>query len=305
MSISVETLALAKDYTDKHGGGGGTGGTTNYNDLTNKPSINGVQLSGNKTSAELGIQDGAPGEAATITISSTETVAAGTPAAFVELSGSTPQNRLYKAQIPKGSQGDPGPTGPQGPQGPAGAGLPPTDNAQAGDVPTWDGENVVWNPPAGGEKLWRLINTISLTEPARTVLVSQDSDGNPFEVNELLIRGWLTCSESSRKNANIGVNGSALNIAGNLKLIKNVGYFAPCEIHIYNDCGLYGTHIIYTDTATQADPPALNKAIISQSSNVENRIPSVPYEKITSFGIMATDTTVTLSEKCMLQIYGR
>ena len=36
-------------------GGGGTGGTTNYNDLTNKPQINGVELSGNKTSDDLGI----------------------------------------------------------------------------------------------------------------------------------------------------------------------------------------------------------------------------------------------------------
>lgn len=39
------------------GGGGGSGstGTTNYNNLTNKPSINGVTLSGNKTSTELGV----------------------------------------------------------------------------------------------------------------------------------------------------------------------------------------------------------------------------------------------------------
>ena len=35
-------------------GGGGTG-TSNYNDLSNKPSINGVTLSGNKTSEDLGI----------------------------------------------------------------------------------------------------------------------------------------------------------------------------------------------------------------------------------------------------------
>lgn len=38
-------------------GGGGTG-TTNYNDLTNKPSINGVELNGNKTSEQLGISGG-------------------------------------------------------------------------------------------------------------------------------------------------------------------------------------------------------------------------------------------------------
>lgn len=37
------------------GGGGGSTGTTNYNNLTNKPSINGITLSGNKTSTELGV----------------------------------------------------------------------------------------------------------------------------------------------------------------------------------------------------------------------------------------------------------
>lgn len=37
------------------GGGGGSTGTTNYNSLTNKPSINGTTLSGNKTSTELGV----------------------------------------------------------------------------------------------------------------------------------------------------------------------------------------------------------------------------------------------------------
>ena len=35
--------------------GGGSGGTTNYNDLTNKPTINGVEVSGNKTSADYKI----------------------------------------------------------------------------------------------------------------------------------------------------------------------------------------------------------------------------------------------------------
>ena len=35
--------------------GGGSGGTTNYNDLTNKPSINGVTLEGDKTGEEIGL----------------------------------------------------------------------------------------------------------------------------------------------------------------------------------------------------------------------------------------------------------
>lgn len=35
--------------------GGGASGTSDYPDLTNKPSINGVELSGNKTASDLGI----------------------------------------------------------------------------------------------------------------------------------------------------------------------------------------------------------------------------------------------------------
>lgn len=43
--------------------GGGGGGTSDYTDLENKPQINGVTLSGNKTSANLGIS-GLPSVAA-------------------------------------------------------------------------------------------------------------------------------------------------------------------------------------------------------------------------------------------------
>ena len=40
-----------------YGGGSGSGssGTTDYNALTNKPSINGITLTGNKTPLDLGI----------------------------------------------------------------------------------------------------------------------------------------------------------------------------------------------------------------------------------------------------------
>lgn len=39
------------------GDGGGSGGTTNYSELSNKPQINNVELSGNKTSSDLKLQD--------------------------------------------------------------------------------------------------------------------------------------------------------------------------------------------------------------------------------------------------------
>lgn len=44
-----------KGYVKTHSGGGGSGGTKDYEALSNKPSINGVTLSGNKTSSDLNI----------------------------------------------------------------------------------------------------------------------------------------------------------------------------------------------------------------------------------------------------------
>ena len=45
------------------GGGGGGGGTDNYNALSNKPKINNVTLSSNKTSSDLGLQPAITNEA--------------------------------------------------------------------------------------------------------------------------------------------------------------------------------------------------------------------------------------------------
>ena len=44
------------DELERSGGGGGEPGTTNYNDLTNKPSVNGQILIGSKTSSDLDLQ---------------------------------------------------------------------------------------------------------------------------------------------------------------------------------------------------------------------------------------------------------
>lgn len=50
-----KTLQAKIDDGDFAGGGTSSGGTTNYNDLTNKPKINNVELSGNKTLDDLGV----------------------------------------------------------------------------------------------------------------------------------------------------------------------------------------------------------------------------------------------------------
>lgn len=50
-----QRLEILYQMVDELEGGGGGGGTTNYNDLSNKPSIAGVQLTGNKTASDLGL----------------------------------------------------------------------------------------------------------------------------------------------------------------------------------------------------------------------------------------------------------
>lgn len=52
--ITREEMYL--DYLCKNGTGGGSGGTTNYNQLTNRPQINGNTLEGNLTAEDLGLQ---------------------------------------------------------------------------------------------------------------------------------------------------------------------------------------------------------------------------------------------------------
>lgn len=52
--MDIITYALLSKKIEEGGGGGGT---SNYNSLSNKPSINSVTLSGNKTLADLGIMN--------------------------------------------------------------------------------------------------------------------------------------------------------------------------------------------------------------------------------------------------------
>ena len=55
-SVPEYPITREEAYLDKIAkGGGGSGGTSNYNDLDNKPSINNVTLSGNKTTSDLGL----------------------------------------------------------------------------------------------------------------------------------------------------------------------------------------------------------------------------------------------------------
>lgn len=59
--VDLYDLAFAKNIS-----GGGSGGTTDYTDLTNKPQINGVTLSGDKSAADLSLATSDPATASTL-----------------------------------------------------------------------------------------------------------------------------------------------------------------------------------------------------------------------------------------------
>lgn len=217
---------------------------------------------------------------------------------------------IFDFVLPRGPQGIPGQNGADGAPGAPGKdglGVPEPSLADSGKVPavTADGTGYELVPMSGGKSNWTLLKQIKLSEIVRTVLIDEDESGLPFEVSELLVRAWLTCGESARKNANIGVNGSAQNLAVNLPIVKNTGYFGPCEVHIFENCGLYDTEVVYTDATSPNDPPELNPQMRASRATSLLTYPSVPYEKITGFGIMCTDASVSFSENCLLQLYGR
>lgn len=119
-------MAITDYYTSKYSGeeidallngDGGAGGTKNYNDLVNKPSINGVTLQGALTSKQLGII-AEQGKSATIRVGTVSTAPSG-EVPTVENVG-TENDAIFNFRLPQGQKGD---QGEQGIQGDAGSSI--------------------------------------------------------------------------------------------------------------------------------------------------------------------------------------
>lgn len=184
MTIPDGNKEIAEEYPDvinqifdrldalESGGGGGTGGTTNYNNLSNKPQLNGVTLEGNKTLDQVGVlakNQGSSNSGKFLSVGSDGNVVpadapsgggggSGTPGKdgreiqiqnngtaiqwryvgdeswtdLVQLSEITGSAGPQGEQGPKGETGSQGQTGPQGPKGDPGT----TPNIQIGTVQT-------------------------------------------------------------------------------------------------------------------------------------------------------------------------
>lgn len=198
---------------------------TNYNALDNKPSINGVQLSGNKTAEELNIkQDYTAND---IHFSDGTTFQQKYDSG--ELKGEKGDNGERGPQGPQGEQGATGPTGPagprgsqgepgpqgekgdtgpqgeqgvQGPQGPRGDPGPRGEKGEQGEsgytpkrgIDYWTAEDVEMiiadaiNGIKAQEPNYKLIDTITIGENVSEIDLNADTDGNAYDFDAMLLK---------------------------------------------------------------------------------------------------------------------
>lgn len=164
---------------------------------------------------------GEDGKAATITVGSVTTAQPGTSAA-VSNSG-TPNAAVLDFVIPQGEKGDTGATGAQGPQGEKGDAYLLTDSdrqeiASLVKIPTANENSIggIKAKAADGETLlaavdengflltkdfnsWKKIASFTASEDIAQVEITQDMQGNPFSVENIviLIRGVGSAANTS------------------------------------------------------------------------------------------------------------
>ena len=183
----------------------------------------------------LGIPAGQPGDPGTpgingqtpnITIGQVETLPAGSDVTAT-ITGETP-NLVLNLGIPRGLDGD---------------GVPPTDTAKKGDVPTFDGQSVVWAAPTVDSSNYELIASITLAEEVDQLTIT--SEQYPLATNKkhLLIRirtdpnrltsGWIKCQMGL---PSVQISASTSNIAILCARIDVVnGYWAVNSVQSSNN----------------------------------------------------------------------
>lgn len=156
-------------------------------------------------------------------------------------------------------------------------------------------------PQGGGGGEWVKIAEITLEEPISKVIISNDIDGNPFELNELIIRG-LAVSETEVQNGNILINGKPL--IGDIPIASSNTYFTPFEISVTTSNGLFDAKCIISPRRNTT-PTYNTEAIGYANSGCLGNLPCLPAEKITKLGIDCKNTSFKFGVNSTFIIYGR
>lgn len=186
----------------------GPAGTTDYNALENKPSLNGVTMEGDKTAEDYGL------------------------ATKEELPKQATDTEAGIAKFkPIAEQGN---------------------NVPASILP--DGTVVV--PPGGGStSSWRKIAEIDVTEPVTSIVVSQDGEGKPFSVHDMLVFNTvnLTIDEETNGAISFKLNGGG-DISMNITVKQKGGLYFESEWMGYRvfTAGTSGFNAYYNNSGDAA-----------------------------------------------------
>ena len=149
--------------------------------------------------------------------------------------------------------------------------------------------------PSGGsggsseEKTWRLIKTIEITEEVASISFGLDEDGNPFEVESLLIYAGLNVKSSGNSQFQVHLNGSSSAIT------SPNSFVGTSAKSIYWKTDWAGLRVAVMGSMTYDF-----KGVAGGASNV--RLADSP-QKITSVAIKLQDTYTFTAGK--LYFYGR
>ena len=227
-----------------------------------------------------------------------------------------------------GPQGPQGETGPQGPAGPSlavtntaavgqtirvsavnengqpteweavdfssggGSNLPTPTAEDAGKVPTVNADGTGYElgtVSGGGTSDWRLIKTIEITEEVASISFDSDDDGNPFEVESLLIYAGLTVKTSRNSQFIVSMNNTTDVITSSNNFVGTTGKSIYWETH------LAGLRVVVMGSSTYDF-----KNVASNASAV--RLSAAAPQKITSVKLMLQGTTTFTAGK--FYIYG-
>lgn len=155
----------------------------------------------------------------------------------------------------------------------------------------------------GGESEWKLINTITLTEAVREVTISEDSDGKPLSLKEVIVRQNVSCAESSIQNETVYVNGKP--VIGKMPIIKNTGYYGWADIVLRIEGGKVMAQCAYTDIASPTpgayNPVGVGYYYVTPFANISY----LSAEAINNLKLSCEVTTVTFAENSSFTVWGR
>lgn len=163
---------------------------------------------------------------------------------------------------------------------------------------SYDGsEEVTVEIPQGGEKGWKLIADIEITESVQTVEIPTLPNGEPYEISELMFFGAAICKGTADRGINIKNDGfllsqlaNAVNKAGTS--IEERRFY--CELVARNGL-VRGIYTIPTSSAQQASGPTnLNRVTIREYA-----------EKITSLSVEIGTTADSFAVGTWFKIWGR